>query len=181
MAAVGLVLVFAAGCGGSTPPGDTVPELATRLSAVDRTIADHEFVKARRQIQRLVKATVAARERGELEPEAAEPILAAAASLVSALPRQQDRPEPTSPQPEPDTDDAQSPEPDVNTGADEEEQEKRQEKREDKREELQKKREELQKKLEEEQKKKEEEKEGGGNAEEGGGSSENAPDDGHGN
>jgi hypothetical protein len=147
-AMIGCVAVFVAGCGGSAPPGEAVPVLQTRLSAVDRAIADHAYRQARRQIQRLVDTTVAARESGELEPDEAEPILAAAASLTSALPQQQPtkRPAPA-PQPTPDIDEGeQTPGPDPAAGLSEKEREKRQK-------ELEKKREELQKKREEEQKK----------------------------
>ena len=188
----GLALVLAAGCAGSTVPAENVPELRTRLSAVDRAIADHRFGKARRQIERLVAVTVTAREAGSLELGEAEPILAAAASLVSALPEQRNRAEspPAQRRPVPEPDQGENvTEPDAETGVDKDEQEKRREELEKKREELQKKREELQKKLEEEQKKEEEGggEEGGGEGdggEEGGGngdSSENGPDDGHGN
>lgn len=186
VAVVGCIVGLIAGCGGGTQPGEAVPALERRLSAVDSAIADHQYGQARRQIQRLVTITVAAREAGELAPEEAEPILAAAASLTSALPRMQ-RTQPRSPEPEPAPDvdeggqgEPPAPEPDPDAGLSEEEREKHQEELEKKREELEKKREELQKKREEEQKKEEEE----GDGEEGGGngdSSENGPDDGHGN
>lgn len=179
VAVVGCIVGLIAGCGGGTQPGEAVPALEKRLSAVDSAIADHEYRQARRQIQRLVTITVAAREAGELAPEEADPILAAAASLTSALPRmQRTQPLPPEPEPAPDVDEGgqgepPAPEPDPDAGLSEEEQGKHQE-------ELEKKREELQKKREEEQKKEEEEgggEEGGGN----GDSSENGPDDGHGN
>jgi len=180
-AVVGCVASLVAGCGSGAPPVEAVPTLDTRLSAVDRAIADHAYRQARREIQRLVSTTVAARESGDLEPEAAEPILAAAASLTSALRREQRTPA----SPAPGVGDGE-PAPERGAGLSEEEREKRQEEREKRREEREKKREELQKKREELQKKLEEQRqnedeEGGG--EEGGGnghSSEHGPDDDHG-
>ena len=175
-------LVLAAGCAGDASPADAVPELRTRLSAVDQAIADHEFGQARREIQRLVRETVSARQNGDLDPDAAEPILAAAAGLVSALPRRQNSSQPASPQPQPEPDAGeQPPEAENGTDNDAEAREKRREELEKRREELEKRREELQKEQEEEQ----EEGDGeGGDGDEGGGngdSGSNGPDDGHGN
>ena len=187
VAVIGCLVGLVTGCGSSTPPVEAVPALEARLSAVDSAIADHQYGQARRQIQRLVKTTVAARDAGELAPEEADPILAAAASLTSALPPVQRTPlRSPEPEPAPDVDEGEppAPEPDPDAGLSEEEREKRQEELEKKREELEKKREELQKKLEEEQQKDEEEDGGDEGGEEGGGngdSSENGPDDGHGN
>jgi hypothetical protein len=173
----GLALLLTAGCGGSTAPEQTVPELSTRLSAVDQALADHEFSQARRQIARLVRATRAARATGELEAAEAEPILDAAASLVSALPRRES-PDRSSQPPatQPDTDEGEQPLGE-NAGEGEQAREKRQEELEKRREELEKRREELQKKLEEEQKKDEGHGQGGG--EEGGGNGESG-ESGHG-
>jgi len=179
-AAAGCAAALLTGCASSAPPVEAVPALDTRLTAVDRAIADHEYREARRQIQRLVDTTTAARESGLLERDEAEPILAAAESLTSALPPQ--RPgRSASPEPDraPGVDEGnQAPEPRPDAGLSEEEREQRQKELEKQREELQKKREQLQKQLEEQRK---HEEEGGG--EEGGGngnSGSNGPDDGHG-
>lgn len=153
----GLTLVVAASCASASPPGDDVPELRTTLAAVDSAIADREYGQARNQLAKLVRTTIAARDTGELAPDEAEPILAAAATLVSALPE----PRPRAGQPEPYDDK------DDDKGHDKDEREKW-------REELEKKREEQEKKREEERKKDDDEKDGNGH------SSDNGPDDGHG-
>lgn len=160
----GLALL-AAGCTSSTSPAEDVPELRTRLAAVDRAIADHRLGLARTEIARLVQVTIAAREAGTLEPDEAETVLAAAAGLASYLPdRTNDEP------PSRNQDDKPTPD------RDDDDQEKR-------RDELEKKREEQEKKDEADDD--DEDKKGGDdNKGEGGGngkSSGNGPDDGHGN
>lgn len=152
----GLALL-AAGCTSSTSPAEDVPELRTRLAAVDRAIADHRLGLARTEIARLVQVTIAAREAGTLEPDEAKTVLAAAAGLASYLPdRTNDEP------PSRTQDDKPTPD------RDDDDQEKR--------------REEQEKKDEEDD---DEDKKGGDdNKGEGGGngkSSGNGPADGHGN
>lgn len=174
-AAIGCVVALVAGCGSSTPASEAVPGLETRLSAVDRAIADHDFDQARRQIQRLVSMTVAARDAGDLDSDQADPILAAAASLTTALPRRHQPNRPPSPQPDVT---APQPEPDQHEGTTHEEhqneQHKRQEEQQKRRDEPAKQREKQQKKLEKEQQKQEK---GRGH----GHSNEHGPNDGHGN
>lgn len=148
----GLIAVLLTGCSGSNAPSDAVPELKTRLSAIDDALASEDYERARQQIARLVDATIDARREGELDSARAEPILAAAASLATALPVSREEPPPAEPDPA-------EPESDSEDGEDSEEREKQQKELEKKRKELEKKREERQKKLEEEQKKREKEQE----------------------
>ena len=104
---VSLMLLLGAGCAGPPPPGQAVPSLQNSLSQVDQAIVDHRPGQARRQLKRLIQTTVEARDAGRLDSSQADPVLAAAASLLSALPRPRPRPEPTpttpapEPQPEP--------------------------------------------------------------------------------
>lgn len=82
-------LCLLAGCAPPTPAGEVVPELRSMLSRVDRAIVEHEYEQAQSQLNELVKITVTAREDGDLDTEQAEPILAAVAGLLSALPQPQ--------------------------------------------------------------------------------------------
>jgi hypothetical protein len=163
-----VAILLTAGCAGSTPPGEAVPELRSTLAQVDRAIVEQKYAQARTHLKDLVQTTTTARDDGELESAEAEPILAAAENLLTALP-----------QPSPRTDGStQSRQPEHGSDDD---QEKQRDELDKKREELEKKRDELEKKREEEAKKESEkaekdEKEGGGNGE-----SENGPDDGEGN
>ncbi len=167
-----MTLLLVAGCADQPSPADAVPRLGRTLSEVDRAIVEQRFRQARTSLNELVRATVTAREAGDLESAEADAILASAARLLSALPRRRAQeaspasPEPSTEQPEP----ADGGEP-VPQPADEEQVEKRQEELEKRREELQKKREELQKKREELQKKREEKQkeQEGGEGDEGGG------------
>jgi hypothetical protein len=81
------VLVLVTGCvAGSSAPADEVPALADTLASVDQAIADHSYQRARAHLEDLVDTTADAREAGDLEPEQADAVLAAAARLLSALP-----------------------------------------------------------------------------------------------
>lgn len=104
-AAAVLTLLLAAGCAGSEPPpAQAVPELHGALSKVDQAIVGHRPGQARRQLRQLIKTTVAARDAGRLDPTQADAVLAAAASLLNALPQPQPKPEPApkpTPQPKP--------------------------------------------------------------------------------
>jgi hypothetical protein len=102
---VSLMLLLGAGCASAPPPGQAVPELRNALSQVDRAIVDHRPGQARRQLRRLIHTTVEARDAGRLDSTQADAVLAAAAGLLSTLPRPRPRPEPTptTPQPEPST------------------------------------------------------------------------------
>lgn len=158
-------LLLTTGCGGApAAPVDEVPQLADRLARVDSAVAEHRYARARRRLNDLVDTTVAAREAGELEPEQADQVLAAAAHLMSALPKRRIPRHTPTPRPELARQPAPQSEDRHETSED---WEKKQEK-------LAKKLEEERKKLEEEQKKEEEK--GSGN----GDSSDNGPDDGEG-
>lgn len=102
VAAVILALGLSAGCAGTPPPpGQAVPELSRVLSHVDRAVVAHEPGQARRQLRELIRTAVAARDAGRLDSTQADAVLAAAAGLLSALPRPRPRPEPTPAPPAP--------------------------------------------------------------------------------
>lgn len=89
-------VLVVSGCGGAAP-SDDVPELSDELSRVDTAIAEREYRKARRHLNDLVRTTVESRESGDLGTDQADRILAAAARLMSALPRSRPKPAPTAP------------------------------------------------------------------------------------
>ena len=89
VAGLGLSLLLVAGCGGTNAAAEAVPELDSILGRVDRAIAGKQFEQARRELDRLVQTTLAAREAGDLNSAQAEPILAAVISLTAKLPRTQ--------------------------------------------------------------------------------------------
>jgi len=100
LAAAGVAtLVLLAGCGSDEPPSSAVPELATRLGAIDGALANGRFAVARDELGSLGQDTAAALEDGDLEPEQAERILDAVKVLLDALPSpapaQQSTEEPT--------------------------------------------------------------------------------------
>lgn len=72
----------------SAPPAEQVPALAAMLDQVESAVADGRFVEARRQIDALVEETVQAVEDGELDEDAGDDILAAAAQVRALLPAQ---------------------------------------------------------------------------------------------
>lgn len=89
VAGLGLSLLLVAGCGGASAPAEAVPALGSILSGVDRAIVGKQFDQARRELDRLVQTTLAAREAGDIDSAQAEPILAAVISLTAKLPRTQ--------------------------------------------------------------------------------------------
>jgi hypothetical protein len=82
---IGAVVLMLVGCGRSSA-ADAVPALDERLAAVDTAIARDDFDAAREALDRLVRTTTEARRAGELDPEQADAILAAAATLEARLP-----------------------------------------------------------------------------------------------
>jgi uncharacterized membrane protein YgcG len=100
-----LLVLLATGCGDTSTPAKTVPELRSGLSRLDHALVGRHYVVARKQLDQLVRTTVTARRAGDLEAEQADQILAAAAALLSAMPKPQPSPEraprsPVSPSPE---------------------------------------------------------------------------------
>ena len=91
-----VVLVAAGGCGGiDTPPAEEVPELRSLLSDVDSALAEGEYGDAREALDGLIRETIARLGTGDLDPEQADDILAAATRLAADLPDQRPTPEPT--------------------------------------------------------------------------------------
>jgi hypothetical protein len=84
----GAVLVTTAGCGAEPEPvpADSVPTLAVTLESVDSLIAEGRWARARAQLRSLIADANAAREAGELSPEEADRIVAAATRLLGVLP-----------------------------------------------------------------------------------------------
>lgn len=70
----------------SAPPAEQVPALAAMLDEVEAAVVDGRFGAARRQIDELVERTVEAVEDGELDEDAGNEILAAAAQVRALLP-----------------------------------------------------------------------------------------------
>ncbi len=96
LAATVLVCAIAlSACGGDPNPNDRVPQLGTTLSKVQNSLAEGETERAQAHLRALVDQTTAAREAGDLTELQAHTVLAAAASLLSALPEQ--APEPSAP------------------------------------------------------------------------------------
>ena len=108
---VSVMLLLAAGCASTPPaPGHAVPELRGTLTRVDQAIVDHRPRQARHQLRQLIRTTVDARDAGRLDSAQADAVLAAAAGLLSDLPRARPEP-PPAPEPEP-TPEPTAPEPD---------------------------------------------------------------------
>ena len=180
----GTVMVPLTGCSdGSPDPVDAVPELGETLVSVDEALSERRFREARAHLDELVEIAAAAREDGDLEPEQADRVLAAALQLISALPESQSTPESEpegDPEPETHPEPETGQEPDTATEPPPEPAEKEQGKAEKEQEELEKKLEEERKKLEEERKKLEEEQKKEEGEEGHGDSGGNGPDDGEG-
>lgn len=86
LAAAAALLVVLAGCGSEVPPGEAVPELRQELSLVDDAVVAGDYGQAREALDALARATVGARESGQLTAEQADPVLAAIARLTADLP-----------------------------------------------------------------------------------------------
>lgn len=83
-AVVGLVLAGTAACGGGAQPA---PEAVERgLQQVEAQLRAGQPQAARRALDELVRRTLAARDRGEVDEARADRIVAAAAALAQALP-----------------------------------------------------------------------------------------------
>lgn len=70
----------------SAPPAEQVPALAAMLDEVEAAVVDGRFVAARRLIDELVEKTVEAVDDGDLDDDAGDEILAAAAQVRALLP-----------------------------------------------------------------------------------------------
>lgn len=93
-------LLVSAGCGSGTSPADDVPALATALDRVDEAIATEDYDDARDAVAELTDVATEAEESGDLDAEQADRIVAAAESLVAALPGAEsppDEPDPATP------------------------------------------------------------------------------------
>ncbi len=129
-AALALVAVLAAGCGGDSTPADAAPELAEQLARVDRAVAAGDEARIRERVESLVTATEAVRDSGRLDDEEADRILTAADALLARLPAEEPSPKPppppsSSPTPTPDPDE------DEGDGDEDDEKEEKEEKEED--------------------------------------------------
>lgn len=80
------VLSAATACGSNADPSQAVPGLTADLSRLDRAISVHQRDAARAALDTLVDDTSSARDAGDLNPEQADRILAAAARLRTKLP-----------------------------------------------------------------------------------------------
>ena len=97
LAALALMAVVTAGCGGESAPADAAPELAAQLERVDRAVVAGDEVRIRQRVEALVEATESARGEGRLDDEQANRILAAAEAMLAQLPVEAPAPEPPSP------------------------------------------------------------------------------------
>jgi outer membrane biosynthesis protein TonB len=160
-----VMLVLVSGCGGSSAPSDAVPALGTSLDRVDDAIVEGRYDDARGELDELVATTTNARDDGDLERSEADRILAAAATLMSALPAEEadpaeEEPEPSEEEPEPSEPAPAEPAPEEDDpgeegsgedGLSEEEQKKAEKEAEKEQEELEKEQEKLEEELQKEQ------------------------------
>ncbi|WP_435769010.1 hypothetical protein [Nocardioides sp. SYSU DS0651] len=101
LAACAVVLALLSGCGSDPAPAEALPQLDRMLTAVDEAMAERRYGAARNRIDALVAEVREARESGDLDPQQADRVLAAAAVLRNALPAPP-KPSPTpSPKPAP--------------------------------------------------------------------------------
>ena len=98
-AALALCAVLTVGCGGGSTPADAAPELAEKLTRVDRAVATGDDAQIRERVESLVSATEAARDAGDLDDEQADGILAAADALLARLSAEEPAPKPPPPPP----------------------------------------------------------------------------------
>lgn len=96
-----LATTLLAGCGGETPPAEAAPELADRLTRVDRAVVSGDETSIRRRVESLVVATEAARDDGSIDEAQADRILAAADALLARLSTPEQSPEPSASPPSP--------------------------------------------------------------------------------
>lgn len=88
------------GCGSGTSPADDVPALARSLDRVDEAIVTEDYDAARNAVAELTAVATKAEESGDLDAAQADRIVAAAESLLAALPSAGSppaEPEPASP------------------------------------------------------------------------------------
>lgn len=86
-----LVLVS---CGSDPSANDRVPALGAVLAEVQESLAAGETDRAQTQLRTLVARTTAARDAGDLSEARAREILAAAATLLAAMPQVSPTPTP---------------------------------------------------------------------------------------
>jgi hypothetical protein len=89
-----LAATLLAGCGGERPPAEAAPELADRLTLVDRAVASGDETSIRRRVESLVAAAESARDDGLIDDVQEDRILVAARALLAQLP-DEPAPEPT--------------------------------------------------------------------------------------
>lgn len=82
--AAGLAL---AGCGSQPTAGEAAPAVRAALTSLDDAVADERYRRARAALRDLVEATIKARRAGQLTPEQADRILAAAARVDASMPK----------------------------------------------------------------------------------------------
>ncbi|HEY0905419.1 MAG TPA: hypothetical protein VGE14_16175 [Marmoricola sp.] len=86
------------GCGeDDRSPGETVPAMASALATVDAAIVEGDFDRARTSLTKLVRTTTRARDDGTISEGEADRVLAAVATLMTALPEESPPAAPTPP------------------------------------------------------------------------------------
>lgn len=105
VAPIALALVLAGCGGGDRPPGESVPAMASTLDRVDAALADGEVDQARSELVTLVRVTGRARDAKKISETEAERVLAAVATLMTALPETAAPPPDRAPDPRTGTDD----------------------------------------------------------------------------
>src|SRR3712207_5081614 len=115
-ALVMFLAVAVTSCGEGPAPAEPVPELSTRLAAVDAAVADRDYDAAQEALDELVGETEAALDAGDLGGTQAEAITVAAQRLsdeiadLTAATAQADPPEPpASPDPSTEVDGSDDP------------------------------------------------------------------------
>lgn len=87
-------------CGSQPAAGEAAPAVRAALTRLDDAVADERYRKARAALRELVQATIEARRTGQLTPEQADRILAAATRVGASLPKPPPQPvieEPSAP------------------------------------------------------------------------------------
>ncbi|MDQ4052920.1 MAG: hypothetical protein M3237_09495 [Actinomycetota bacterium] len=88
--ALPIVVGVLAGCGSDEPPSAAAPELADALSAVDDALANRNFARAEKALDRLTTEAEEAEQAGEISETEADEIVDAAEDLVALLPHNRD-------------------------------------------------------------------------------------------
>lgn len=97
-AAGAAALALLAGCGSETGPQEAVPELGTRLEAVDAAVVEGNWEQARSELEALIARADAAEQAGDISSEEADRIRAAATRLLEQLPEEPATQEPETPE-----------------------------------------------------------------------------------